>query len=152
MYPNGYNLIPSFEYTDEENTIISPNINVCPILNTIQTNMINSQEWINHYNNITEPLNEQVSKFMYNSLSNDGLAQDCATVYLCHNKQIPNKYTHELLNNINNDLMWQQNYTHYYPNYVNASKYNNGPLLYLIYQRLINSVERFHIYFIAFHS
>ncbi|ETO25980.1 hypothetical protein RFI_11157, partial [Reticulomyxa filosa] len=50
-------------------------------------------------------------------------------VYGCHDMQMPTQYDQELYNQVLEDASWYSNYTNFFPDRVNSSRYSIGPLL-----------------------
>eukprot|EP01084_Bolivina_argentea_P150442 262734_1 len=146
---NGEITVPLFT-ADEDFDIIKPSQNVCPYLKTMK-NANNSDLYQQHYNNVTLPLLHKFKSFMgYTMRMLDvdiPTVFDCGNVWSCSNISVPNKYTQQLFNEIINVASWNAWHNANYPNYINATKYNIGPLLKLIFSQLYSGMmcDMYHI-------
>ena len=129
-----------FETADSEFQIMTPNENVCPYLKEIQAQMEASMDYRARYETVTLPLLKEAQTFMAPENATENNLFDCGTVYGCHNKTVPDEYTQGMYDAVNEDVGWYGMYAAQYPNYINATKYNNGPFLKLVYSRIYGAV------------
>ena len=138
-------LTVNLEINDESTEIIVPNNELCPQHKINIENAVNSQEYQTHFNSITQPLLNQAAQFMFDKNLHNILhllyTYDCSTVYSCHNYDLPNGFTQSLYDKICGDAAWYINYYNRFPNRVNATKSQIGPLVELVTKRLSETVE-----------
>ena len=66
---------------------------------------------------------------------------DCGNVHCCHNLDVPSELSQELYEKASAMRLQSELYRIKYPNYVNATKYREGPLLKWIYLQFRRMVE-----------
>lgn len=160
LYPNLNNLTNgnvdiNIHSCDSDYEIIYPNSNVCPQLRTNQIRAKASLPWIERWAGVTVGILEQLNLFMYgNDLKttmDELYAYDCGTVFGCHEYEMPAQYTQTLYEEVLSDVSWYYNYSNFYPDRINASRYSIGPLLKItmdVFDQYIstNSSSLFYLY------
>lgn len=133
------------ETQDEETDILNVNSGICPQTANNLQNAQNSQEYKNHFANVTLKYLHECNSFIYggniSTLTDLGFIHDCGNAFSCHNYSVPDQFNQTLYNNLVADRSWIYNYFNNYPNRINASKYQVGPWLSLIYQQLLQAVS-----------
>lgn len=121
---------------------ITPNSNICPILESYYSEYARSPAYINHYNKYTVPLYNALSKalnFNVNSWSTFNQIHDCSVVHACHN-QLPAS-----LEPLYNDIMAEFNYLYHgyynYPDYKTFAQAGMGYFLQEMTQPMLNLIN-----------
>eukprot|EP01084_Bolivina_argentea_P276157 471153_1 len=126
---------PNYEITTMTNSF------VCPILNEIYDDRINSEMYVNVSGNIMNELNQTSMCLLDNDEASYVNLFDCGTSYLCYNAPAPFNVTQEIYDDAQALYTWRFYYQGVYPDYVTATKYHIGPLLKLIYMRFKYMIE-----------
>eukprot|EP01084_Bolivina_argentea_P150441 262733_1 len=127
------------------NVDIVPSDIVCPYLSTIRQSLNkNSNLYKNYHNNITLPLLSRFNAIMSSQFTMQDMhiatIFDCGNVFACSNKHVPYNYTQQLFDEIIEIRSWNAWFHANHPNYIDATKYNCGPLLASIFGEIYNGL------------
>ena len=124
---------------------------LCPPLLKIIKARENSKAWQNFQKNEYRLADIEAKSILGLSCKD---VFDCANVHCCHNLDVPSELSQELYEKASAIRLQSELYRIKYPNYVNATKYREGPLLkwiYLQFRRMIENArngidEKLYVY------
>lgn len=110
---------------------ISPNPNICPILNQYLDGSRNTPEYIQHQQKVTQPIYEALTQalgFTVDSWDTLNQIHDCAVVHACHD-QLPSSITPELYDAVMEEFEYNYYAGYNYPSAVENAQAGIGYLL-----------------------